>query len=311
MIRPEIAEPAGPQRPRRHPERQRLRLPVPRQRWRRAADDDGRRLRLVQPRARRLRAGPARQEHPADGAPRPARCPGKAALGGQNGIRENSPGQPLLRSPAGARLGGGPDGRADRADPGRVEGPERAQGPGDGRGRQLLRPPQPGADNRGDNTKTGTTAEPLWPNELPQSYDPESTTQDFIIALSDTEGHEAHGPRRATSGGATPCTCRRAPTPPTRTSCSTRSGSRSASSPAQGVDISSLDRLELRFGEDGTPASGSIQLADVRFQEAAADEPLVLSDGTALDQGAGYGAPATGPDPADVARVVRQHRRAT
>ncbi|MET0927969.1 MAG: hypothetical protein ABWX74_00550, partial [Aeromicrobium sp.] len=43
----------------------------------------------------------------------------------------------------------------------------------------------PGADNRGNSTKVGDT----WPNELPTSYDPTSTTQDFIIALSDTEGH--------------------------------------------------------------------------------------------------------------------------
>ncbi|MBU2111875.1 MAG: alpha/beta hydrolase, partial [Actinobacteria bacterium] len=35
------------------------------------------------------------------------------------------------------------------------------------------------------------------------------------------------------------------------------------------------------------------------FQEAAGEEPLILSDGTAPDQGAGYGAPATGPDPAE------------
>src|SRR5258708_36301081 len=51
----------------------------------------------------------------------------------------------------------------------------------------------PGADNRGDNTKdttvNGTPASPVWPNELPTSYDPTSTTQHFEIALSDTAGH--------------------------------------------------------------------------------------------------------------------------
>ncbi|MGA1838931.1 Ig-like domain-containing protein [Herbiconiux sp. 11R-BC] len=71
-----------------------------------------------------------------------------------------------------------------------------------------------------------------------------------------------------------------------------------------GVDVSSLASLQLQFGVDGTPASGSIQVADVRFQEKATDAPLILSDGTALDQGAGYGPPATGPNPADVLAAV-------
>jgi hypothetical protein len=38
----------------------------------------------------------------------------------------------------------------------------------------------------------------------------------------------------------------------------------------------------------------------VRFQEADVTEPLVLSDGVDVDQGAGSGPPATGPDPADL-----------
>src|SRR5690606_7197205 len=61
----------------------------------------------------------------------------------------------------------------------------------------------------------------------------------------------------------------------------------------------SLDKLSLKFGADGTPQSGSIQLADVRFQEAATEAPLVLSDGNQAN-GAGSGPPATGPDPADL-----------
>jgi hypothetical protein len=64
------------------------------------------------------------------------------------------------------------------------------------------------------------------------------------------------------------------------------------------VDLTSLAAVEFRFGGEGTPASGSIQIADVRFQEKAVSEPLILSDGVAPNQGAGYGPPATGPDPA-------------
>ncbi|MEV8273328.1 Ig-like domain-containing protein [Microbacterium sp. NPDC077184] len=67
---------------------------------------------------------------------------------------------------------------------------------------------------------------------------------------------------------------------------------------AQGVDVSSLAAVELRFGGEGMPASGSIQIADVRFQEAAVEAPLILSDGITPNAGAGSGAPAAGPNPA-------------
>lgn len=163
-------------------------------------------------------------------------------------------------------------------------------------------PRNPGAENRGDNLRvtTGegcTTALPCWPNEKPTSYDTSSTTQDFIIALTDTEGHEATVHAGDERWG---------------NALHMSSGTNTANThivldqirvplsefAAQGVDISSLDSVQLRFGEEGTPASGSIQVADVRFQEAATEAPLVLSDGTALNQGAGSGAPATGPDPA-------------
>lgn len=39
---------------------------------------------------------------------------------------------------------------------------------------------------------------------------------------------------------------------------------------SQGVDLDSVRKVELLFGEAGKPATGSIQLADVRFQEATA-----------------------------------------
>ena len=37
---------------------------------------------------------------------------------------------------------------------------------------------------------------------------------------------------------------------------------------AQGVDLTQARKLELRFGGPGKPATGSIELADVRFQES-------------------------------------------
>src|SRR5690606_9912708 len=128
---------------------------------------------------------------------------------------------------------------------------------------------------------------------LPVTYDPAATTQDFVIALVDTEGNEATvnagDPRWGNA---------------LHMSTGTQTSRmhivldqiRVPLTEFAGVDLTSLDRLELRFGVEGTPASGSIQLADVRFQEAVTDAPLILSDGTDPDQGAGYGAPETGPD---------------
>lgn len=154
----------------------------------------------------------------------------------------------------------------------------------------------PGADNRGDNTRTGDSPNFTWPNELPTSYDPTSTTQDFLIVLTDTEGNEASvhaGDERwgnalhMSTGTNTPNThivLDQIRVPLTEFA-------------TQGVDLSSLASVQLRFGEEGTPASGSIQVADVRFQEGV-DTPLVLSDGTAIDQGAGSGPVTSGPDPA-------------
>jgi hypothetical protein len=46
---------------------------------------------------------------------------------------------------------------------------------------------------------------------------------------------------------------------------------------AQGLDLANLRKLELRFGGAGLPATGSIQVADVRFQEGAAG-PTVYTD---------------------------------
>jgi hypothetical protein len=161
----------------------------------------------------------------------------------------------------------------------------------------------PGADNRGDNTRdttsTGCTAAlPCWPNEKPTSFDTTSTTQDFLIALKDTKGKEATVHAGDERWGNALHMSTGTNTPNTHIVLDQIRVPLSEFA-AQGVDISSLDKVELRFGETGTPQSGSIQVADVRFQEAADEKPLILSDGTAVNQGAGSGKPATGPDPAD------------
>ncbi|SDC21281.1 Ig-like domain-containing protein [Nocardioides lianchengensis] len=161
----------------------------------------------------------------------------------------------------------------------------------------------PGADNRGDNTRvtTGegcTTALPCWTNEKPTSYDPTSTTQDFLIVLKDTAGKEATVHAGDERWGNALHMSTGTNTPNTHIVLDQIRVPLSEFA-AQGVDLTKLDSVQLRFGAEGTPASGSIQVADVRFQEGV-DAPLVLSDGTAIDQGAGSGAPATGPDPAAV-----------
>ena len=161
----------------------------------------------------------------------------------------------------------------------------------------------PGAENRGDNTKvtTGdgcTTDSPCWPNEKPTSYDPTSTTQDFLIEVTDTAGHTAtvhagdadYGNALHMSTGTN--------TPNTHLVLEQIRVPLSDLA-AQGVDISSLAKLTLEFGKAGTPASGSIQLADVRFQESATQASDLLSDGADKADGAGFG-PATGPTPGDV-----------
>ena len=65
---------------------------------------------------------------------------------------------------------------------------------------------------------------------------------------------------------------------------------------AQGVDLANLRKFELRFGEAGKPATGSIQLSDVRFQEAAGGS-AVYTDKLA-------DVPPTAP-PAELTRAVR------
>ncbi|WP_181312075.1 alpha/beta hydrolase [Nocardioides campestrisoli] len=217
-------------------------------------------------------------------AVKPCPLPGKAALGGQNGMRENSP----VNHSYGRQLAlAWEEGRTATL---------RADIPAASADMSGLEALAMGADvNYFDLRNPGAVADRS--GQPPVSYDPASTTQDFVIALTDAEGNE--GTVRAGDerwGNALHMS----------------TGNQTARMhivldqirvplsefAAQGVDLAALDSLELRFGVDGTPASGSIQLADVRFQESV-DADLILSDGTAPDQGAGFG-PTSGPDPADL-----------
>ena len=196
-----------------------------------------------------------------------------SALGGQNGTRENSP----INHSYGRQLTLAWDQGSAATLTAQIPAASK-----DMRGLRALAldaavnffdTRNPGADNRGDNTKdttvNGTPANPVWPNELPTSYDPASTTQNFVVALSDTAGHEgsvdAGDPRwgnalhmsTGTNTANTHIVLDQIRVPLTEFA-------------AQGVDTSSLAELEFRFGVGDMPKSGSIEMADVRFQESEA-----------------------------------------
>jgi hypothetical protein len=66
----------------------------------------------------------------------------------------------------------------------------------------------------------------------------------------------------------------------------------------QGVNLASLRKLELRFGEPGMPSSGSIQLADVRFEQPASGYSDVFLE-TTEGNGPGNGVLTSGPNPVE------------
>ncbi|MBB2976494.1 dienelactone hydrolase [Microbacterium endophyticum] len=211
--------------------------------------------------------------------------PGKADQGGQNSTRENAP----INHSYGRQLALAWESESTAT--------LKAQIPDASKDASGLKALALNADvNYFDSRNPGSARLNDLGELTPVNWNPAATTQDFKIVLTDTEGNEASvnagDPRwgnalHMTTGTVTPSThivLEQLRVPLTEFS-------------SEGVDVSSLASLELRFGTDGTPTSGSIQLADVRFQEAATDAPLILSDGTALNQGAGSGAPTSGPDP--------------
>ena len=122
-------------------------------------------------------------------------------------------------------------------------------------------------------------------------WNPATTTQDFTVALTDATGKEA-----TVSAGEQRYGNALHPTIGT-TSSKVHIVLNQIRIPlgdfaAQGLDLTKVRKLELRFGEAGKPATGSIQLSDVRFQEAVSG-PSVFVDTFASD-GAAPKADATG-----------------
>lgn len=229
--------------------------------------------------------------------------PAATALGGQNGLRENSPVNHSYGGQLALAWEAGQTAKLTADIPAASRNMSGLKALSMGADVNFFDARNPGADNRGDNTRvtTGegcTTALPCWPNEKPTSYDPTSTTQDFLISLTDTKGKTASVNAGDARWGNALHMSTGTNSPNTHIVLDQIRVPLSEFK-AKGVDISSLDKVELSFGEAGTPKSGSIQVADVRFQEAESAKPLILSDGTAKDQGAGHGAPTSGPDPVD------------
>jgi hypothetical protein len=215
-------------------------------------------------------------------AAKPCPLPAPTALGGQNGTRENSP----INQSYGRQL-------TLAWEPG-SSATLSAQIPAaskDMRGVKALALDaavnffdirNPGAANRGDSTKVGTT----WPNELPTSYDPASTTQHFAIILRDTTGHEATVDAGDPRWGNALHMSTGTNTPNTHVVLDQIRVPLSEFA-RQGVDVGSLSGIDFRFGTGTMPKSGSIEMADVRFQESAAGS-RILSDGDVAN-GAGSG----------------------
>jgi hypothetical protein len=140
-----------------------------------------------------------------------------------------------------------------------------------------------------DTRNPSRGAEGLW--------NPEAAPQNFTIAVTDAEGNEASveadDPRYGTA------------TQQTLGSTSDRVHVMLrdlrvplADFEEQGVNLAELRKLELRFGEKRMPQSGSIQLADIRFQQPASGFSNVLLDSTsAIPTGPGEGPPTSGPNP--------------
>ncbi len=105
-----------------------------------------------------------------------------------------------------------------------------------------------------------------------------TTTQDFTIAVTDADGREATVSRRRPALRQRGCTRTTGNITPRVHIILNQIRVPLADFAAQGVDLTKLRKLELRFGETGKPATGSVELADVRFQEAA-DGSAVLADG--------------------------------
>ncbi|PTL56663.1 alpha/beta hydrolase [Paraconexibacter algicola] len=212
---------------------------------------------------------------------KPCPVPAIGALGGQSGMRENSP----VNNSYGLQLAVAWD---------------NPLGTGGAPATLATRIPQAAGDVRGFKALALAAAVNFFDPRNPDRtlgdgaalWNPAASTQDFTIALTDAAG------RTATVSAADPRFGNALhPTVGSTTSkvhillneirvpLSVFAG--------QGLDLGAVRRLELRFGEAGKPATGSIQLADVRFQEATTGSP-VFAETTRNGPASG---PTRGPDP--------------
>lgn len=207
--------------------------------------------------------------------------PAAAALGGQNGIRENGP----VNQSYGMQLALAWDHPLDNSGRPATIGTRIPAADGDVSGLKAL---ALGAGvNFFDPRNPDRGTDGLW--------NPQTAEQDFTIALTDKAGHEgtvaAGSPKYGTA------------LQPTLGSTTARTHVilNEIRVPltefgAQGVDLTSVRKVELRFGGAGMPQSGSVQVADIRFQEAGG-APQVLADSPGAS-GPATGALTAGPDPA-------------
>ncbi len=188
-------------------------------------------------------------------AAKPCPLPAASALGGQSGTRENAP----VNHSYGLQLALAWDQPAALGT--RIPAASR-----DVSGFKSLA--MGAAVNFFDARNPPRTGDAVW--------NPGLTTQDFTIALTDAAGHvgtvAAASPRYGTALHQTTGT----------TTARTHIVLNQIRVPlgdfaAQGVDLTAVRRLDLRFGEPGKPATGSIELADVRFQESVSG-PTVYTD---------------------------------
>lgn len=196
---------------------------------------------------------------------------------GETGVPTAFKGCPL---PAAGGLGGQSNGARENAPVNRSYGLQLALA-WDGPASLQTRIPAAGSDVTQYKSLTLAAAvnffDPRNPARGPVGlWNPGATTQDFEIALTDRAGNEgtvsAGSPRYGTAlhqtvGNIT-----------TRVHIVLNSLRVPLGDfAAQGVDLAKVAKLELRFGGPGKPSTGSIQLADVRFQESVTG-PTALRD---------------------------------
>lgn len=214
-------------------------------------------------------------------AAKPCPMPAASALGGQNGTREKAP----VNGSYGRQLSLAWEEPVEKTGSPAALGTTIPAADGDVSGYKALY--MAAAVNFFDPRNPARGEEGQW--------NPEAAPQDFTIAATDADGNEAtveaDSPRYGTAlqqtlGSST-----------ARVHVILRDIRVPLSDLAeQGVDLSAVRKLELRFGEEGMPQSGSIQLADVSFQQAVGGSDVLL-DSTGKNAGPGEGEPTSGPNP--------------